>query len=188
MASDLAPRKTPRIRKRVLWFALIALALGGLVMFRLLSDKPKVLDYSALVVTKNRQLEAPNDASALERLQFWWSRVTARATSPRVTHSFRPSSVNHYGIGSMLDVCTEVSGITFVMPRGVASGSVQFAHTNTLAGSQWVQAFTEALQKGDPEWWDPKTKELRKENLILVTNDARRVLVLPREMVSEHQR
>jgi hypothetical protein len=73
------------------------------------------------------------------------------------------------------------------MARDVAGGTVQFGQTNTLNGAQWVMAFTEALQIGQPEWWDSQTKRFRKENLVLLTNDARTVLVLRQEMVREFQ-
>ena len=69
----------------------------------------------------------------------------------------------------------------------MAAGGVMFGTTNTLNGAQWVKAFTEALQTGQPEWWDSQTKKFRKENLVLVTNGPRMVLVLPREMLGEFQ-
>jgi hypothetical protein len=50
-----------------------------------------------------------------------------------------------------------------------------------------VNAFTEALQTGQPEWWDSQTRKFRKENLVLLTNGPRMVLVLPREMLWEFQ-
>ena len=62
-----------------------------------------------------------------------------------------------------------------------------FGTTNALNGAQWVQAFTEALQTAQPEWWDSQRRKSRKENLVLVTNGPRMVLVLPREMLGEFQ-
>ena len=75
-----------------------------------------------------------------------------------------------------------------MIPKEVAAGSVQFGHTNVLSGPQWVRAFTEALEHGRPQWWDPQAKKMINENLVLVTNDARTVMVLPQAMVGEFQR
>jgi hypothetical protein len=82
----------------------------------------------------------------------------------------------------------EVSGLRYVIAKDVAAGSVQFGHTNTLNGTQWVKAFTDALQTGQPEWWDSQARKFRKENLFLLTNSATTVLVLPKEMADEFQR
>ena len=82
----------------------------------------------------------------------------------------------------------EATGIRYVIAKDVAPGTVQFGHTNTLNGAQWAAAFTDALRTGQPEWWEPQTKGVRKENLVLLTNGARTVLVLPEEMAREFQR
>ena len=47
------------------------------------------------------------------------------------------------------------------MAKDVASGIVDFGHTNTLTGPQWVSAFMNALETGKPEWWDPQRRMLR---------------------------
>ncbi|HYG34604.1 MAG TPA: hypothetical protein VEC99_07470 [Clostridia bacterium] len=86
-----------------------------------------------------------------------------------------------------MNQCTQVSGVRYVIAREVAAGTVEFGHTNTLSGPQWVQAFTDALQHGQPEWWDPQAQKFIKENLVLVTNNARTVLVLPKAIARELQ-
>ena len=48
-----------------------------------------------------------------------------------------------------------------------------------------MEAFTGALQTGQPEWWDSQARMFRKENLVLLTNDARTVLVVPQDMAGE---
>jgi hypothetical protein len=82
----------------------------------------------------------------------------------------------------------EVSGVRYLIAKDVAGGGIMFGTTNTLNGAQWVKAFTEALQTGQPEWWDSRTQTFRKENLVLLTNGPRMVMVLPREMLREFQR
>ena len=104
-----------------------------------------------------------------------------------MAYSFPASATNRCLVHGLLNQCMEITGVRYVMARDVAAGTVQFGHTNTLNGAQWVVAFTEALQIGQPEWWDSQTKRFRKENLVLLTNDARTVLVLPKGMVREFQ-
>jgi hypothetical protein len=79
----------------------------------------------------------------------------------------------------------EVTGVRYVIAREVAAGSIEFGHTNTLNGEQWVSAFTENLKHGRAEWWDSRSGEFRKESLVLLTNDARTVLVVPQLMAQE---
>jgi hypothetical protein len=78
-----------------------------------------------------------------------------------------------------------VTGVRYVIAKEVAAGSFQFGHTNTLNGAQWVAAITQTLQHGNPQWWDSKTKKFHTENLVLITNDAHTVLVIPQSMVKE---
>ena len=81
----------------------------------------------------------------------------------------------------------DVTGFRYAVAKDVAAGSVSFFHTNTLNGTEWVKAFTDALQTNEPSWWDPRTRAMRQENLVLLTNEAGTVLVLPTEMIPEFQ-
>ncbi len=81
----------------------------------------------------------------------------------------------------------EMTGVRYLMAKDVAAGSFQLGHTNNLNGAQWVAAVTEALQHGNPQWWDSQAKKFRTENLVLITNDAHTVLVLPKAMAQDLQ-
>jgi len=106
-----------------------------------------------------------------------------------VNYSFPASPAKRWcSIHGLLSQCTEVTGVRYVIARDVAAGSVQFGPTSSLNGVQWAKAFTEALETGKPEWLDSVTKKFRKENLVLVTNGTRAVMVLPNEMAREFQR
>ncbi len=102
--------------------------------------------------------------------------------------SFPACPVSRCSIHGLLNQCMEVSGVSYLIPKDVAAGTVQFGHTNVLNGGQWVAAFTEALTNGQPEWWDSRAKGFRKGNLILVTNGPRTVMVLSQEFVHEFQK
>lgn len=123
--------------------------------------------------------------SAAKRLELEtrWKLQTPRLQN----HSFPPREPNRCSIHGFLFQCTEVTGVRFAIAREVAAGSVQFGHTNTLNGAQWVRRFTEALQTNQPEWWETSTRSLRKENLVLLTRDGRCVLVIPTNLASEFQ-
>jgi len=142
------------------------------------------------VVTTRRSIDFPRGGPLAQRALIWLVQVRQRFRRPHpLTYSFPSSPTLHScSIHGLLIQCTEVTGVRYVIARDVAAGSVEFGPTNTLNGAQWTKAFTEALETGQPEWWDSRTKTFRKENLVLLTNDARMVLVLPSEMAGEFQR
>jgi len=131
-----------------------------------------------------------SQATLAQRITIWWTRLNHGFQKPRPfagSITFPASPTNRCLIGAMLNQCTEVNGVRYVILRDVAGGNVPFGHTNSLTGMQWVAAFTEALQHGQPEFFDPQTKAFRRENLVLVTNTTQTVLVLPKAMAAEFQ-
>ena len=91
-------------------------------------------------------------------------------------------------ISGLLNQCMEISGWQYLIETNVASGSVDFGHTNVLNGEQWVSAFENALQTGMPQWLDPKTKKFRKENLVLIRfPEQKTVLVLSKDKAAKYQ-
>jgi hypothetical protein len=132
-----------------------------------------------------------SQATLSQRIYIWWSKFSHGFQKPRrfagSTITFPASPASRCLIQAMLNQCTEVNGVRYVIARDVAAGNVQFGHTNTLTGAEWVVAFTEALQHGQPEFYDPQIKAFRKENLVLVTNSPQTVLVIPKSMAAEFQ-
>jgi hypothetical protein len=140
------------------------------------------------VVTTVREVSVSPNAGLLERGFVGWLRFRQKLLGRHPgSYSFPVSPTMGCSIHGLLMQCTDVSGVRFVIPKDVAAGSVPFGTTNVLSGPQWVQAFTEALQHGQPRWWDPQARRSVSENLVLVTNDVRTVLVLPRSWVQEFQ-
>jgi hypothetical protein len=99
---------------------------------------------------------------------------------------FPPSPTSLHSIG-LLSQCTQVSGVRYFIAKDVASGQVEFGHTNTLLGSDWVSAFMKALETAKPEWYDPGRGAFRKENLVFITNRTGTILVMPKEMAVEYR-
>jgi hypothetical protein len=103
--------------------------------------------------------------------------------------SFFPSSRATCSIHALLQQCTEVTGVRYVIAKDVAAGEVELGgYTNTLTGGEFVQAFTQALQNNQPEFINFRTQKHYRENLVLLTNDAHTVLVLSKTMAREFER
>lgn len=120
--------------------------------------------------------------------QTYWKRQEIRWQFQKPNpekHSFQACEPRACSIHGFLSQCTEVTGVPFVIAKEVAAGSVKFGHTNTLNGVQWAKALTDALQAAPPEWWGSVPRRFRQENLILLSQDGRSVLVLPEEMAME---
>ena len=78
--------------------------------------------------------------------------------------------------------------VQYIVDKNVVAGSVQFGHSNTLNGKQWVEAFEKALQTGSPEWWEFPGQISRKENLVLIRLDKKFTLVVPKEKAEAYQK
>lgn len=96
-----------------------------------------------------------------------------------------PARCDIYGL---LNQCMEVSGWRYVIDKDLATGSVNFGFTNTMNGQEWVEAFENALQFGEPEWWEASSEKHRKENLVLLRYPQERtVLVLPQDKAANYK-
>jgi hypothetical protein len=94
--------------------------------------------------------------------------------------TFSASPKRACGVQGLLNQCASVSGTRYLMPPGVAVGIVQFGNTNTLDGPQWVAAFEKDLQKGDAQYLDLPTKQMRPTHFALLRFPAQKtVVVLP---------
>jgi hypothetical protein len=137
---------------------------------------------------------------------FWMRRIETLQESPFAQDSrfvvtkLPVTGVRHYSfppnpwrnvcsIHGFLEQCTEVSGVRYVIAKDVATGVVNFGgYTNTLTAGEFVQAFTQALQINQPEFINFRTQKHYRENLVLLTNDARTVMVLSKAMAREFER
>jgi hypothetical protein len=137
---------------------------------------------------------------------FWMRRIATLQESPFAQDSrfvvtkLPVTGVRHYSfppnpwrnvcsIHGFLEQCTEVSGMRYVIAKDVATGVVNFGgYTNTLTAGEFVQAFAQALQTNQPEFINFRTQKHYRENLVLLTNDPRTVLVLSKAMAQEFER
>ncbi len=189
MPHSTHPKRHSRFGGGILGIAMLILVLAaGRLMMLSSPDSPFASD-ARFVLTTRPRTGLPANAKIKDRAFLWWMEIQEKIRKPRpLAYSFPASATNRCSIHGLLNQCMAVTGIHYVIAREVAAGAVQFGHANTLNGAQWATAFTEVLQTGQPEWWDSQTKTMRNENLVLVTNDATTVLVLPQEMAREFQR
>ena len=95
-------------------------------------------------------------------------------------YTFPISPVQGCAIGALLNQCMQVSGWRYFIDKDASAGIVQFGCARVMNGGEWVRAFENALQTGQPGWWDQKAKHWRSENLVLIRfADRKVVLVLP---------
>jgi hypothetical protein len=162
------------------------LLLAGAILMTLPPRQSPLLADPRFVVTTKPSFGVPANAPLKSRAFVWWMKFRQRYAKPHpLSYSFGASPTNRCSIHGLLNQCMEVTGVRYVIAKDLAAGTVMFGPTNTLNGAQWAEAFTGALQTGQPEWWDSQTKTFRRENLVLLTNDPRTVLVLPKDMAGE---
>jgi hypothetical protein len=173
------------IRRWFLGAAIFALVVAAALLILPIRDSPFLHD-SRFVVTTRPSIGLSPNATWTQRAFMWWQQIVQPFQKARpLAYSFPASQAERCSIHGLLNQCMELTGVRYVMAKDVAAGSIEFGHTNTLNGTQWVAAFTDALQHSQPEWWDSRAKRFQKENLVLITNDVRTVLVLPKAMAQE---
>jgi hypothetical protein len=181
-----------RFRKRRTVLIVLALAvfvLALMVISFLPPAESKYLKDPTLVATKPRDFQptfAPKPPSSIRtRLYKMYHEVFP---PPRGKFTFRgrggPSPCSIHGL---MNQCHEVSGVQFFIDKHVASGSVMFGHTNTMNGPEWVAAFTNAVQTGEVQWWDPNKKDFRHENPVFIPAGRNSYLVLPKNRVAQYR-
>lgn len=109
--------------------------------------------------------------------------------NPSATWSFPASPKRACSIQGLLNQCAAVTGMRYLMPKGIAGGMVQFGNTNTLSGPQWVLSFEKELQTSDVQYWDAQTKRAKWDHLAFLRFPAQKIiLVLPESGVADFER
>lgn len=166
-------------------FGLLTLLLG---LWIFSSERPSPYFRDATLVPTKTQDPAdlfvlPGVPAVLKPLARFYYRLRPL---PRGTWSFPAGTNTRCSIHGLLTECHEVSGTQFFIDQNVAAGNVMFGSSNVLNGPQWVFAFTNALQHGVVEWWDPKLRAFRKENPVLIAAGGNAILVVPQDRVADY--
>ena len=178
------------VRKRVrLWFLVGVIAVALIVgTVLIMSDWGPGLNDPSLVATTKPDFGVVATSSLKTRLWSIWFRLNEKFRRPNPgTYTFPSTSDQRCSIHGLLNQCTAMSGVRYLIDKNVATGTVNFGHTNALKGSQWIAAFENALQTGQPEWYVSEMNQFRKENLVLVRYDSKTVVVLPKERAANYR-
>src|SRR2546426_7447091 len=119
------------------------------------------------------------------KLFYRWMEYKKRTSPNAARHSFSAAPVQRCSVQGLLCECMEVSGTHYFILKDIVASSVDFGHSKTLNGSQWVAAFEQALQNNKPEWWSGSGKNFTRENFALLRKDAKTVYVLPQSMAAK---
>ncbi|NOS69984.1 MAG: hypothetical protein HOP33_08640 [Verrucomicrobia bacterium] len=136
------------------------------------------------VETRLPKLTAPPNASFQQRLTIAYTQFMRRFG--KTTYSFGARSNALCSVHGLLTQAMEVGGTKYLIAQEVSN--VEFGHTNTLSGAQWVTAFESALQNNQPQCFHPATNGFWSENLLLVRENARVVKVIPRSRLPDYQK
>ncbi len=140
------------------------------------------------ITAYNFELPTLRPESSLEERISMKRLMVGMATHKLPANShFNATEGGRCNIHGILHQFMDVTGIRFLVAKDVASGMVEFGHTNSMNGEQWVIAYTDALRNGQASWWNFQTHVLHRENLYLVTKDTGTVLVLPYKLLPEFQ-
>ena len=102
--------------------------------------------------------------------------------------TFSATPVRRCSIHGLLNQCMQVTGTRYLIDPEAACGSVEFGHTNSLTGAQWVATFEGALQTNQPECLDLVTHHLYRTNLVLIRERPGLVKVISQKRLAEFQR
>src|ERR1043166_10025283 len=117
---------------------LIGLAIGVLVTT---SDSAPTFNDPSLVATTKSKIGISSTSSLKTRLWFTWFKLRTKFLRPNPgTYTFGPGPTQRCSIHGLLSQCMEMSDVRYWIDKNVASGSVNFGHTNTLNGTQWIAA------------------------------------------------
>jgi len=193
LSQDLNGKKK-RVRPLLLLIiAGLAVFIGWLAWPRGSSDSPFELSRAdgrpRFYATEYSTPSPPPNLGVVQSLYWNWAQFrNRRAARNPATYTFPPRPVDYCFIHEPLRRCTEISGTTYLIAVEI-SGMIQFGHTNTINGSQWVDAFERAITNAGPVLCqDFKTKQTFYDTLLLIREVPRTVKVVPRTKLAEYQR
>lgn len=128
----------------------------------------------AFVPTAYASWEVPRTAPLKQRLFMAYLKFREKwGRKNPAAYRFPPSPVQLCSVQGLLDECMQVTGTRYLIAREALGWTVDFGHTNTLNGSQWVAAFEQTL---------------RADGLLLLTNKPGVVKVIPRSKLQDYRK
>ena len=191
---------SPRRRRAWRWLGIgglalvILLAVGRLLLFDVHDGEEQALQASRwdgkprFVETASPTYGLPANAGIRQRLGTAFLNLQTRYGKKNpATYTFGAQPAANCFIHGLLNQCMTVTGTRYLIAAEAIAGSVQFGHSNTLTGAQWVTAFEAALQNNRPEWWESSAQRLQRENLLLIREKSDVVKVVPSSRLADYQ-
>ncbi len=120
---------------------------------------------------------------------FWdWYEYKRRTWPNPAGYSFPASPPVPCSIGGLLNQCMEVSGTKYLIAVEASACAVDFGHTNTLNGTQWVSAFENTITNTPVSCYDFTLKHFFDDRLVLIRERKNLVKIIPRSKLSEYQK
>jgi hypothetical protein len=197
-ATEVASRSArPRHRRWLLASALglvIVMSVWRLLFFNLWdSDEfkppPSWNGTPAFVATAFTEHAPPPNAGLGLRLTYALENFRRKHSGKgsRVRTYVFPTHTNAlHATSALLTTCMEIVGTRYLIAREVEY--VEFGHTNTLAGTQWVSAVEKTLQSNLVQCYHPSSNGLWSEKLLLVREKSGVVKVLPPSRLADYQK
>lgn len=185
--------KRPRVR---LWFLVLVGSLA--VLFGWMAwpkdAKGSVYDLSKadgrprFYATKEATRSAPSDLSGFDYLIWRWNDYRRQQTPKNpAAIQFSSSPVRLCSIQGLLTQAMEVSGTGYLIAVEIA-GTVDFGHTNTLNGLQWITAFEKAIETSPPVLcYDYGEKRNFTDTLLVIRESTNVVKVVPKTKLTAYQ-
>jgi hypothetical protein len=187
------PKRRPALR---LWVLGVALGLAALYGWLLWPSDREINPYdlsradgkSRFYDTTGPRSEMPRNLGLPQRLRWTWTQYQweHRKRNPSA-YTFPAMPVQPISIEGLLNQCMEVTGTHYFIAVELA-GSLEFGHTNSLSGTQWVAAVEKAIEASGPViCYDFAKKRNFQDRLVLIRERPGLVKVVPRTKLSDYE-
>lgn len=123
-----------------------------------------------------------------ERIHYVWMKyMRRRAKVNPAAYSYRATPIQPCALGGLLNQCMETTGTEYLIAVEAAAGGVNFGHTNTLNGAQWVAAFEQAITNQPVLCVDYPGQRAFQDELLLIRERPDLVKIVPRTKLAEYQ-
>ncbi len=177
-----------RLKYILAGFVLCILAIVLLVFLMLGGPRPLPFNTDAFVSTSRIATlpPRPNLAQRAEHLMLVTEEHFFNHTPRAVSISAQPAS--KWGVQQLLNMCTGLSGVSYLMSGDLAAGTVSFGTSNTMNGPQFMSAIEDTVCRNNVIWLD-SSKGRRTEPLALLRfPEQKTIVVLPKSEVADFLR
>ncbi len=178
-----------------LWFLLLFLSAAVFITWLAWPSKPEVpvvelskADGKPRFWVTNHSKMNQSSMNSLQRLFWDWYEYKRRTWPNPAAYSFPASGVTPCSMGGLLNQCMEVSGTKYLIAVEASACAVDFGHSNTLNGTQWVSAFESTITNQPVSCYDFTLKHFFEDRLVLIRERKNLVKIVPHSKLSEYQK